>query len=116
MRGCNVDLVQQRNVEIGLRLPDVQHHAEILPLFQTFQQRGVIDDRATTGIYQNSASLQTTDQRLVSKMERLIGPLFEEGRMEGDDVTCFNQLIQGAEVAFITVVFTRRITQQGANA
>ena len=116
MRRCDVHLVKQRNVKLRLRLPDVQHHAKRLPLVQTFQQRKVIDHRAPAGIYQNSARLQMTDQGFVSKVQRLIRPLFKQRRMESDHIALCNQFIQRTEVAFITVVFARRIAQQGANA
>ena len=115
MRRAHIYLVKQLNVEIRLRLPDVQHHAEVLSFVQACQQRGVIDDRTTAGINQNSASLQTTDQRLVSKMQLLIRPLFKQRRVKRQHVTLFNQLIQRAEIPVIAVVFTRRIAQQRAD-
>ena len=115
MRSGYVHLVKQFNVKIRLRLPDVQHNAEVLSFIQTFQQRGVVHHRATAGIYQNSASLQTTDQCFIGKMQGRIGALFKQRRVERQDIALFNQLIQRAEIPFLTVVFTRRVAQQRAN-
>ena len=115
MRGTHVHLIQQGDVEIRLWFPDVQHDAKLLSFVETCQQRRVIHHRSPAGIYQNSASLQTADQLFVGQVQSLVRPLFKERRMEGDDVALVDQLIQRAEVAFIAVILTRRIAQQGAD-
>ncbi|MNE87163.1 hypothetical protein D3C80_1843310 [compost metagenome] len=49
-------------------------------------------------------------------MERFIGAVFKQRRMEGDHIRVLDQFIKGAEIAFITVIGTRRIAQQRTNA
>ena len=115
MCGGHINAIQQRHVEIRFWLPDIQYNAKILPLFQTFQQCCIIHNRATAGIYQNSARLKATNQRLIGQMERFVCAVFKQRRMKGDHIRLLDQFIKGDKMAFITAIGARRIAEQRAN-
>jgi chaperonin cofactor prefoldin len=85
MRGTNIYQGQQRHAKIGLRLPYVQHYAQLLPRVESVQQCGVVYHRPTAGVNQNSARLEGADQRIIGKMQRFVRPVFEQRRMESQD-------------------------------
>ena len=112
----DIDLVQQRQREIRLRLPDIKHHAQIVPHVQHLQQGGVVHHRAATGVNQNSIGFQPHQQRRIGQMPAPVGALFKQRRVERQDIGLRCHGVQRQKLAFITAIGARRIAQQGADA
>ncbi|MNI65072.1 hypothetical protein D3C73_1205550 [compost metagenome] len=61
MRRTDIRFLEQRDIQVRLALPDIQHHAQMLPGIKAGQQRGIVDDRPTAGVNQNGARLQSAN-------------------------------------------------------
>jgi len=115
VRRADIGFLQQRHIEIRLSFPDIQHNAQRLTGIQPVQQCCIVDDRPTAGIDQNSARLQSANQRIIRHVQRFVGSVFKQWRMESQHIGLLYQFVQRAEIALVTAIGSRWIAQQRAD-
>ncbi|MNQ80553.1 hypothetical protein D3C85_955380 [compost metagenome] len=111
MRGSQYAQVGQGKVDLRLALPYIQYRLQVDPLKEQLTQGAVIHHRATAGIDQPTARLESCQSPGVEQVPGRVAPRFAQRRMQADDIALLDNGFQ-ADIRATFTSLARGIAHQ----